>query len=67
MAALLWLATRMAALHPPAHGLAQAIPVVLLIAGGAFVYLLLLALFGIAGWRETVEVIRRGKPRDLRS
>jgi putative peptidoglycan lipid II flippase len=67
MAALLWLATRMAALNPPAHGLAQAIPVVLLIAGGAFVYLLLLALFGIAGWRETVDVIRRGKPRDLRS
>ncbi len=67
MAGLLWLATLVPALNPPTRGLAQAISLALMIAGGAAIYLLLLALFGVVRWRETVNAIRQGRPRDLRS
>ncbi len=67
MAGLLWLASLLPLLNPPAHGLAQAVTLVLMIAGGIATYLLLLALFGVTGWRETVNAVRQSKTRDLRS
>jgi putative peptidoglycan lipid II flippase len=67
MAGLLDLAARLPALHPTAHGLALALALALLIAGGVVIYLVLLALFGVATWRQAVEAIRSGKPRDLRT
>ena len=61
MGAALWLApvARLA-------GLAQAAGVVALVAAGVMLYGLLLQLFGVTGWRETVNALR-GAPRDLRS
>ncbi|MFX8727478.1 hypothetical protein ABTM60_19390, partial [Acinetobacter baumannii] len=47
-------------------GLAQAAGVVALVAAGVMLYGLLLQLFGVTGWRETVNALR-GAPRDLRS
>lgn len=67
MAGLLWLTTRLTGQSVPGHGLAQALSVLLTIAGGLAIYLFLLALFGVAGWRTAVEAIRTRKPRDLRS
>ncbi|WP_407177624.1 murein biosynthesis integral membrane protein MurJ [Bradyrhizobium sp. STM 3562] len=67
MAGLLWLAARLSVLGAPAHGMAQAMSIILAIAGGLAIYLLLLGLFGVAGWRAAVNAIRSGKPRDLRS
>jgi putative peptidoglycan lipid II flippase len=67
MGGVLELAMRLPALHPPAHGLAQALALALLIAGGVAIYLLLLALFGVGTWRQAVNAIRAGGPRDLRS
>jgi putative peptidoglycan lipid II flippase len=67
MSGLLDLAARLPALHPTAHGLALALALALLIAGGVAIYLVLLALFGVATWRQAVEAIRSGKPRDLRT
>jgi putative peptidoglycan lipid II flippase len=67
MGAALWLATRfMPALAPDAHGLVQAIILLLVIVGGIATYGLFLRLFGITGWRETVNAIRQTKPADLR-
>ena len=65
MAGLLELAMRWGASHMPSHGLAQALTLTLLIAGGLAIYLLLLVLFGIGTWRQAVAAIRSGKPRDL--
>ena len=67
MAGLLRASALLQARDAPAHSLAQAISVLLTIAGGAAVYFALLALFGVASWRQTVDAIRRAKPRDLRS
>ncbi len=67
MAGLLWLATRLPVLGAPMHGATRAMSLLLTIAGGAAIYLLLLALFGVAGWRETISAIRSNGPRDLRS
>jgi putative peptidoglycan lipid II flippase len=67
MAGLLDLATRLPALQSPAHGLAQALVLAFLIAGAVTIYLLLLALFGIGTWRQAVDAVRSGKPRDLRN
>ena len=67
MGAALWLATRFTpALAPGAHGLVQAIILLLLIVAGIAIYGLFLRLFGITGWRETVKAIRQNQPRDLR-
>jgi len=67
MAGLLYPATSLPALHAPAHSLAQALALALLIAGGVAVYLFLLALFGVVSWRQAVNAIRSGQPSDLRS
>jgi putative peptidoglycan lipid II flippase len=66
MAGLLDLATRLPALHAPAHGLAHALALALLIAGGVAIYLLLLGLFGVGTWRQAINAIGAGQPRDLR-
>jgi putative peptidoglycan lipid II flippase len=47
------------------QGLAQAVCLVALIAAGAALYGLLLQLFGVTGWRETVSALKGGE-RDLR-
>lgn len=47
------------------EGLAQAAGLFALIAAGGALYGMLLLLFGVTGWRETVNAFRRS-PRDLR-
>jgi putative peptidoglycan lipid II flippase len=49
-----------------AHGLAQAVILGVLIAGGIAVYGLLLAWFGVVSWAEAVNAVSRTPPRDLR-
>jgi putative peptidoglycan lipid II flippase len=65
MGALLWLAT--ALIPAPTHGLAQAAILAVSIAGAIAAYGLCLGLFGVTGWRETVNAIRPAKPGDLRA
>ena len=65
MGALLWLAIIF--IPPPAHGLAQTVVLALLIAGAMAAYGVLLSLFGVTGWRETVNAVRPTKPGDLRA
>jgi len=60
MGGLLWLATAFAL--PPgtsAHGLVQALILLVVIAGGIALYGLFLGLFGVTGWREAVGAIRQ--------
>jgi putative peptidoglycan lipid II flippase len=67
MGGLLWLTERLApAPGANGHGIAQAVLLALKISGGMAVYGLLLALFGVTGWRQTVDAIRRTRSRDLR-
>lgn len=61
MAAAIWWMLRFF----PFAGLAQAIALAALIAGGIAIYGLLLQLFGITLWRETVKALK-GRERDLR-
>jgi len=67
MGALLWLGTR---LFPgraaDAHGLVQAAVLVILVTAGITAYGLLLWLFGVAGWRETINAVRQPTQSDLR-
>jgi putative peptidoglycan lipid II flippase len=65
MGALLWLAITF--VPAPMHGLAQAAVLAVSIAGGIAAYGFCLGLFGVTGWRETVNAIRPAKPGDLRS
>jgi putative peptidoglycan lipid II flippase len=65
MGALLWLAVAFIPL--PTHGLAQAAVLAVSIAGAMATYGACLGLFGVTGWRETVNAIRPTKPGDLRS
>lgn len=64
MGALLWLAAQSIA---PAemHGLVQAGILLVLIAGGIALYGLFLQLFGVIGWRDTVNAIRSAPSRGL--
>jgi putative peptidoglycan lipid II flippase len=68
MGALLWLATSLVPLAG-ARWLTQALAVLGLIAGGVAVYGLSLNLLGVAGWRETVNALKRAPaaPGDLRA
>jgi putative peptidoglycan lipid II flippase len=62
MGALLWLATRsLPALASAAHGFVQAILLLAVIAAGIAIYVVFLRVFGVAGWRETVNAIRQTK------
>ena len=66
MGALLWLKARFVLpLAADAHGIAQAAVLAMLIAGGIAIYGLFLWLFGVTGWRDAVNAIRRNKPPDL--
>ncbi|KRR00726.1 murein biosynthesis integral membrane protein MurJ [Bradyrhizobium valentinum] len=58
MGALLWLATR-SLLTTGAHGLVQAVLLLAVIAVGIAIYGLFLRLFGVAGWRDAVNALRR--------
>ncbi|MDI1264778.1 MAG: lipid II flippase MurJ, partial [bacterium] len=63
MGAMLWLATHaLPALTSGAHGLIQAVLLLIVISAGIAIYGLLLQLFGVAGWREAVNAIRPNKP-----
>ncbi|NOJ39639.1 murein biosynthesis integral membrane protein MurJ [Bradyrhizobium australiense] len=62
MGAPLWLAARsLPSLTSNAHGLVQAVLLLLLISAGIVVYGLFLRLFGVTGWREAVNAIRQTK------
>ncbi len=62
MGALLWFAARsLPALASGAHGFVQAVLLLAVIAAGMAVYGLFLRLFGVTGWRETVNAIRPSK------
>ncbi len=67
MGGLLWLvATFALPLSATAHGIAQAIVVLMLISGGIAIYGLLLALFGVIRWSEAVSAISQTTASDLR-
>jgi putative peptidoglycan lipid II flippase len=67
MGALLWLAAHLVpALTASAHGMTQAVVLVLLIAAAVAVYGLLLALFGVVRWGKAVRAIRQTASSDLR-
>jgi putative peptidoglycan lipid II flippase len=62
MGALLWFAARsLPALAAGAHGPVQAVLLLAVITAGMAIYGLLLKLFGVAGWRETVNAIRQSR------
>ncbi|MEH2505218.1 putative peptidoglycan lipid II flippase [Bradyrhizobium sp. AZCC 1578] len=62
MGALLWLATRsLPSLTSGAHGLVQAILLLVVISAGIAIYGLLLRTFGVIGWRDTVNAVRQTK------
>jgi putative peptidoglycan lipid II flippase len=62
MGALLWLATRfLPALAAGAHGLVQAILLLVVIAAGIAIYGLFLRLFGVIGWRDAVNAVRQSR------
>jgi putative peptidoglycan lipid II flippase len=65
MGGALWLTITFIA-HP-IHGPAQAVILLLLIIGGIAVYALFLSLLAVTSWREAVNAIRQGGPRDLRA
>ncbi len=70
MGGLLYLATNLALdATVPAHGLTQALALFALIAGGMAAYGAFLSLFGVTGWRETLNALKRSPagPRDLRA
>jgi putative peptidoglycan lipid II flippase len=69
MGGLLWLGT---GLFPDraaggTHGVMQAIALVILVTGGIASYGLFLWLFGVAGWHEAVNAIKRPARSDLRA
>jgi putative peptidoglycan lipid II flippase len=67
MGGALYLTTMLeATATPSAHGLLQGGILLALIAAGIAIYGLLLRLFGVTGWRETVSAIRQTRSRDLR-
>jgi putative peptidoglycan lipid II flippase len=65
MGALLWFAAGLT-VSAVTHGLAQAVILLGLIAAAIAAYGALLALLGVAGWREVVNAVGRGKTGDLR-
>jgi putative peptidoglycan lipid II flippase len=67
MGGLLWLIARFALpLTVHAHGLAQALVLLILIGGGMAIYGLHLALFGVIAWGDALRAIRQTRPSDLR-
>src|SRR5260370_29016788 len=67
MGGLLWLVARVVVpLTATAHGIAQAVVLLMLISGGIAVYCLLLAQFGVIRWGYAVSAIRQTTASDLR-
>jgi putative peptidoglycan lipid II flippase len=67
MGGALWLTTRFVpALVTAPHGLAQAVLLGLMIAGGIAIYGLLLALLGVVNWRQAIRAAGQKPVRDLR-
>jgi putative peptidoglycan lipid II flippase len=67
MGGLLWLAARaVPALSANAHGLAQAVVLMVLISGAIAIYGLHLALFGAIKWGDAVNAVRQTATSDLR-
>ena len=67
MGGALWLTTRFVpALATAPHGLAQAVLLGLMIAGGIAIYGLLLALLGVVNWRQAIRAAGQKPVRDLR-
>jgi putative peptidoglycan lipid II flippase len=67
MGALLWLSAPFApGLDATAHGLTQAVVLILLIAGAIAIYSLLLAGFGVIRWNASVNAFKRTAASDLR-
>jgi len=67
MGGLLWLmATFVVPLTATAHGVAQAVVLLMLISGGIAIYGLLLALFGVTRWGDAVSAISQTTASDLR-
>jgi putative peptidoglycan lipid II flippase len=67
MGGLLWLMARFVlSLAATAHGIAQAIVLLMLISGGIAIYGLLLALFGVIRWGDALGAIRQTTASDLR-
>jgi putative peptidoglycan lipid II flippase len=60
------MASNVLTLAANAHGIAQAALLLMLISGGIAIYGLLLALFGVTTWSETVNAFRRTAGPDLR-
>ena len=68
MGGLLWLTAHfMLPQGETIHGFAQALALLALIAGGIAIYGLLLTFFGVTGWRETLNAVRRPSRSDLRA
>ena len=64
MGALLWCATRfLPALASGAHGLVQAVVLLIVISAGIATYAVFLQLFGVAGWRDAVNAVRAKQAR----
>jgi len=62
MGALLWSSTRFtSALASDAHGLVQAVMLLVAISAGIASYGLFLRLFGVTGWRDAVNAFRQAK------
>ena len=60
MGALLWLAARsLPAVATGMHVLVQAVLLLAVIVAGIAIYGLFLRLFGVTGWRETVNAVRQ--------
>ena len=68
MGALLWLVAHVM-LAPAGHlqGAAQALVLLVLIAGGIGIYALALAKFGVIAWRQALDAIKSRPPNDLRA
>jgi putative peptidoglycan lipid II flippase len=68
MGGLLWLASNLVpALAAGAHGVTQAIVLVLSIGGGIAIYGLLLTRLGVISWTDALGVVRQSAGADLRA
>ena len=65
MGGVLWLVARLMPVEP-LHGLARTLLLLTMIAAGTALYAALLRLFGVTGWREAADAIRRRPPGGLR-
>jgi putative peptidoglycan lipid II flippase len=66
MSAPLWLLARFLPGGADAHGLAQAVLLMLLISAGIAIYGLFLALSGAIRWNDAINAVRQARPADLR-